>query len=266
MLEFLFCAFAVIFGAGSMEVRRFEASAAEQIKAQLQGEPKVSIQTKLSGIIDGPLGDLKMVSIRAEHFTTEGLPLFVEPERSKKGRIQELRLELRDFTLRGLRMDSLVANIPECRYDYSLAIRKRQVVLSKSGEGTGRVRILEADLASYILHKFKEIKSVEVRVADDKVRVAGRGVFLLIETDFEVIARLTSPEGKTLELSESRIFFDGKPAGSGSSKAVLQTLNPVVDLDKDLGLHGAIKVEGVKLQNGVLEAWGTTRIPTRPKL
>jgi hypothetical protein len=37
-----------------------------------------------------------------------------------------------------------------------------------------------------------------------------------------------------------------------------------VHLDEDLKLHGAIRVQGVRLQDGALEAWGETRIPEAP--
>jgi hypothetical protein len=265
MIEFFLALFGVLFGAGSMEVRRFERAAENDIRAKLQGEPKVNVQAKLNGIVDGVLGDMKEVTIRASNFTTQGLPLFTEPERSKKGRVKLLKIELTDFRLGLLRIESLSAQIPECRYDYSLAVRKRQIRLSKSGIGTGSVKIAQVDLQEYILKRFKEIKSVEVKIERDKVFVKGYGEFLLLATNFEVIARLGTPDGYNLYLTEPRIFFDGQRASDSAAQAVLKTLNPVIRLNDDLQLHGAIKVEGIRLQNGFLEAWGQTQIPILPK-
>lgn len=265
MLGFILAGLGVLFGFGSMTVDAFEKSAAKDILAKLSGpDAMVTVQTKLNGLVGGPLGDVKQATIRASHFQTAGLPLFTEPWRSKKGIVRDLRIDLKDFQLGGLAIESLTAAIPDCRYDYSLATRKRVIRLSKSGVGTGTVRIRQEALEAFILKKFHEIKSVKVRIEKDKVFVDGFGEFVLVQTNFSVIATLGSPDGKTLELQNTRIFFDGKPADDLAQRALLHTLNPVVDLNKDLKLYDAISVKGIRLLNGFLEAWGDTRIPDAP--
>ncbi len=262
---FLLAAFGVLSGAAKLEVRGFELAAGREILTKLEGPDKlVNIQTKLNGVIGGPAGDLREVTIFASHFTTPGLPLFTEPHRSKKGRIGLLKLELKDFSLKALRIESLSAAIPECRYDYALAISKRQMRLSKSGTGDGQVIILAKDLERFILYKFKEIKRVTVKIENDKVFVEGYGEFALLTTNFLVIATLASPGGRVLELANARIFFDDRPADSASSRVLLNKLNPVVDFAADLGLYDAITLKGMHLKDGVLRAWGDTKIPDLP--
>jgi len=266
MFGFLIALIGVVSGAAKLEVRAFEEAAAKEISTKLEGESKsVNIQTKLNGVIGGPLGDLKEVSIFARSFSTPGLPLFTEPDRSAYGRIGILRIELEDFTLKGLRIQSLSATIPQCRYDYGLAIAKKQMRLSRSGIGHGEVKILAPDLEKFILHKFKDIKKVAVKIEKDKVFVEGYGEFALLTTNFLVIATLEFPEGNRLELANARIFFDDKPADAASSRILLAKLNPVVHFDHDLGLLDAITLKGVKLQDGVLRGWGDTKIPVHPK-
>ena len=51
----------------------------------------------------------------------------------------------------------------------------------------------------------------------------------------------------------------------GSGTPIFDLLNPVVDLDRDLGLHGAIDVQGLRLEHNVLRVWGAARIPKRPE-
>lgn len=265
MFVFLLAAFGVICGAARLEVRGFEEAAAAEILTKLEGPNKqVNIQTKLNGIIGGPAGDLSQVTIFAQSFSTPGLPLFTEPDRSKVGRIRLLKIELTDFSLKGLRIESLKAAIPDCRYDYNLAVRKKQMRLSKSGVGEGEVTILAADLERFILHKFKDIKRVSVKIDRDKVWVEGYGEFALITTNFLVIASLGFPEGRRLELTNARIFFDDKAADAGSSRVLLSKLNPVVDFSEDLGLFDAITVDRIQLREGVLKAWGKTKIPDKP--
>lgn len=263
MLGFLIASIGLFAGWGKVTVRQFELSAAADIRSQLQGEaPLVDVKTVLSGIIDGPQGDVKLGTIRASKFSTPGLPLFVEPWRSKKGILRNLRLELDDFYLGNLRVESLRAEIPDCRYDYPLAMRKRIIRLSQSGVGTGRVTLLENDLEAFILKKFREIKTVEVTLSKGKVRVEGDGEFVLLKTRFLVIATLGSPDGSKLMLGNARIFFDGKPAEPFSADTLLKALNPVVDLKADLKLEDAIHVQGVEVGEGRLDAWGATKIPT----
>lgn len=267
MIPLILGLFGALFYFGNSEVRRFENLAARDIRASIHGDQaKVSVKTELNGLIAGPLGDLKKVTIRASNFETDGVPLFTQPELSKKGIIRSLRIELRDFTLAGLHIRELVSTIPDCRFDYTKAITKRQIRLSHSGLGRGEVVIAEKDLEAYILRKFGEIKTVTVRIRDDRVRVEGYGEFLIIKTNFAVDAKLTPVGFTKLELTDAKIFLDGKPADEISSKTLLKTLNPVVDLNKDLKLHDAILVDGITLRDGVIRGEGTTRIPTQPKI
>jgi len=254
----------LVFGLGSGEVRKFENSAASDIAAKLQGEHrKVMVRTKFDPLaVVG--GRFKSATITASDFAADGLPLFTEPEASKKGRLDELKLSLNDFTLGGLKVKRLEARIPDCRFDFGLAVKRRKIRLSKSGEGLGWVEVEEAALAAFVLHKFREIKSLKIRLDGDRAHVEGYGEFLIFNTNFVVDARLATSDGNQLMLVEAAISFDGKEADPASSEVVLKSLNPVVDLDKDLHLYGAIRVSEITMRGGILRAEGKTRIPDRP--
>lgn len=257
--------FGLLYGAGARELRRFESIAADDIRSKLEGPAvKVDVRVQPTGFIGGAWGDLAQVTIHASDFSTRGLPLFTEPDRSKKGTIGRLDIILDNFMLAGLRIEHLEASIPNCRFDFSLALRKRQIRLSRSGIGEGYVRILEKDLEAFILAKFQEIKRANVRIDKHKVFVEGYGEFLIVKTDFLVIANLEPVDGTKLALSDAYILFGGRKAEPAAAKALLDTLNPVVDLSTDLNLLDAIKVKKIRLLNGVLEAWGDVKIPDRP--
>ena len=66
---------------------------------------------------------------------------------------------------------------------------------------------------------------------------------------------------RQLALTDAEVSVDGAPASPEAASALLMALNPVVDLDKDLQLHGAIDVQKVELDRGELFATGLTRIP-----
>lgn len=250
---------------GGAMVRRFESMAAKDIRSKLKGEQVgVQIRTVPHGLLGHLSGDLDRVTIRAKHFSTEGLPLFTEPERSKRGRARRLNIELQDFMLAGLRIDSLTASIPNCRYDFGLASRKGRIRLSQSGTGEGGVTVLAADLERFILAKFHEIKRVTVHLDHGRVKVEGYGEFLIVKSEFSVDAGLVAQNGVQLMLTDAKIAFGAAPAEEAAAQTLLQTLNPVVDLDKDLHLFGAIQVKQVSLEGDRLVASGDTTIPVKP--
>lgn len=265
MIPFLLGLFGALFYFGHSEVRHFENLAANDIRARLKGEhAKVSVRTEFEGVVAGPLGDMKKVTIRASDFETPGLPLFTQPDLPKRGLIRDLRIELREFTIAGLHIQELVSDIPDCRFDYDLAIRKRKIRLSRSGVGRGEVVIRQGDLEAYILRKFGSIKRVSVRIAGGRVRVEGYGEFLILKSSFLVDAKLVAVSGTKLELADADISLDGQKADPESGRALLGLLNPVVDLTKDLKLHDAIYVDEIVLADGVIRAGGSTKIPDQP--
>ena len=65
-------------------------------------------------------------------------------------------------------------------------------------------------------------------------------------------------------LDRARITFDGVPADPMAAKVLLDVMNPVVDLDDDLGLYCAVNVETIRAENGLMIASGRTQIPEKP--
>lgn len=245
------------------EVHRFERLAASEVATKIQGSAR-EVQIRANVGPDGALGDVWHVLLAARRFDADGLPLFTEPQRSKAGLVRTLDIDLSDFSLRGLHVDRLRASIPSCRFDLSLAVRHHTFRLSRSGVGTGEVVVSDRDLGAFILRKFHEVKSVYVRVSNGRIHVEGHGEFLLLSTDFAIDAHLEARDGDKLVLSDARILFDGQPAGPEANEVLLNTLNPVVDLNRDLGLHGAMRVDRLDLSDGLIRASGAVTIPNLP--
>lgn len=248
------------------EVRLFERGAEEDIASQLGGERKsVKVHVRLDGIGGGSRGRLKSARIEARDFLVNGLPLFTEPERPQSGSIGVLELRLYNFSLRKLFIKELGADLHDCRYDLSLAKRERRVRLSRSGTGHGYAYVTADALERFLLAKYPEIKRVSVRLEKYKAFVEGYGEFLLAPSRFYVIADLQPRHGTQVWLSNAIIFLDEKRAPEETERALLNLINPVLDLDKDLGLHGALQLSRVEIRGGVLVAQGTARIPPRPQ-
>lgn len=256
---------AVLFGIGASMVREFEGAAAREIAGKLEGDhKKVSLHVTYPGLLSPALGEVGTATIRASQFRCEGLPLFTEPTRSRKGSIKHLQLDLSDFYLRDLRCSRFTADIPGCRFDFALAASQKKIRLSKSGLGTGTVELLVEDLAPYILKKYREIKAVEVSTDGKWVRVKGSGDFLVLKADFDVKAHLTTNGGQLL-LSDAIIRIDNKSTDADSEAALMNTLNPVIDFAKDLDLYDAVFARKVEIQGNKILVTGDVKIPDLPK-
>ena len=160
--------------------------------------------------------------------------------------------------------DSFTASIPNCRFDFALARSKRKIRLSRSGTGPGEVRILIKDLAPFILKKYPEIQEVTVEPEGDRVRVKGRGQFLILNASFDILARVGT-DGGTLRLEDCRIMMNGEKPDQASEQALINTLNPVIDFAKDLDLLDAVRAERVQVINNAVIVSGQVKIPEMPK-
>lgn len=242
------------------EVHRLERLAAADLAARLGGPDKwVEIRSEL-----GPevvWGDVFRVTMRGRAFTANGLPLHTEPHRSQAGHIRHLDMDFSDFVLRGLRIAHLSAKIEDSRFDLTAASRHHEFRITRSGVGRTEVAVLAPDLAAFIMRKYPQLSGVTVRFEREKIFVEGHGDFAMLAANFSVVGKLVPTAGTQLTLVFPRISINGFPANPLFAKAILNVLNPVVDLDRDLGLEGAVNLDHLALDAGVMTATGSTKIP-----
>ncbi len=254
----------LLFGVGSSEVRRFENAAAKDISGRLTGVGRqVKVRTKMDPL-QAIGGHLKSACITASDFATDGLPFFTQPEGSRRGRLDELKIELTDFELTGLRVKRLTARIPDCRFDFGLAQKKGQIRLTKSGLGLGSVEVAETALEAFVLKRFPAIQKMSIQLANGMATIEGEGRFVSFQASIKIIGKLTSFDGNSINLSSAEVLIGGRAANSAAAKAVLDFLNPVLNLDKDLKLFGALRVSEIELADGTLKASGVATIPNQP--
>ena len=75
------------------------------------------------------------------------------------------------------------------------------------------------------------------------------------------ISRVEVNGGSRLILSHARILLGNHVATPPLAKVLLDAMNPIVDLNRDLGLRGAVEIATIRLRDGVMHAEGTTTIP-----
>lgn len=253
-----------LFRLGSGEIHRFERQAALDLSSKLEGDAKkVSIQTSIGPEI--VFGEVFKARLEASDFSADGLPLFTKPKRNKFGHLKHLEMSFRHFNLRNLPIERLDVSIPDSRFDLPFAAKKHKFRLSRSGLGTCSVQITATDLASFIPKKFHEIKTVSVRFDRGMVIVEGHADLLFLTTDFFVVSHLEPTDGTKLLLTDARVLFDGERVEPAAAKILLDLLNPILDLDRDLGLHSAVHLQHIDVKSGMLNATGTTVIPDLPE-
>lgn len=247
------------------ELTRFEREAASEVASHLEPTPAtlVGVEVTPLGIVESLRGEVAHVSITAQAFSVSGLPLFTEPHLAKSGTIRRLEIVLHDFNLRGLQVEQLRARLSTCRYDLGLARSRRVLRLSESGEGPGYVRVGERALERFILHKYRNINRVSVRLDAGKILVSGQGDFGLLNVDFLVLGEIGPRNGTQLVLENARVVLDGMRADPATARGFLEAVNPVIDENRDLHLNGAMTIEQVRIRAGFIELLGTARVPER---
>lgn len=252
-------AIALTLGRGAL--REIEKNAAREIQQRIGGgDIRVKIEPDYGGVAKG---QLKTLTVYAKNFTLEGLPFTLEPERPQSGLIKQFILLMENVNLRGLRAETAAAAIPNIAYDKSLALSKRIFRLSATGVGACEIVVNETDLAAYIFRKYAPyIRRVEVDITPEQTVVSGVMALLGSEVRFRAVGKLAPREGRYLDLAEVQIEIEEVNLSPQSANLLRQFLNPIIDIERDLGLYDGLHVDEVVSELGKMKAVGKVWIPT----
>ncbi len=265
----------LLIGAGSMALAgaavietswgRMERAAELDIAGSLGvSRENVKVAAVADGLIGSAMGRVASVEISAREFRVDGNPFFCDPALSRAGRLGMLRLRLREFVVRDLPVESLEADIPGCRFALGM-LTAGEVRLSRSGEGPGTVTIAAGDLRKYMLARFKVFESLEIRLEKYKLFAKGRAAFGPVRREFEVICDVEIAGKRALVIANPIVFVEGSRARDGSAQSLVNAFNPVLDIDKDLGMAGAFDMSEIVIRDGKAVISGIARIPVRPE-
>ncbi|MFN3690458.1 MAG: hypothetical protein ACK4UU_05985 [Fimbriimonadales bacterium] len=253
--------FAIVLTLGRSALREIEKTAAREIRERLGGG-EIQVKIEPDGVDGLVQGRLRTLTVRARNFTLDGLPFTLTPERPQSGRIRQFVLLMENASLRGLRAERATAVIPEVRYDKGLALSRRVFRLSATGVGTCEIAVNEADLAAYLRRKYApSLREVAVRIAPEQTTVQGVVALLGSEVRFRAVGKLVPRDGRYLDLAEVSIEIEGADLPPESTNLLRQFLNPIIDIDRDLGLYDGLSVERVQSERGRMRARGAVWIP-----
>lgn len=258
-LPILAAAFGLLFHFGSKEVKRFENMAAGDLASHLEGDAKqVKVRIKLGSLRPGHLSE---ATIEASGFSTKTLPLWTEPRRSKEGRIDKLIIKLKDFEIGGLPMESLNIELNDCRWDFACAVKEGKIRLSRSGSGTFQATISQDGIVRYLAKRYPFVKTSSFRIETYKILFSGSLATPLGTAPFDLVAVPRLHQNSGLSLIPVYLSFSGVRTDISNEPALRRVFDPVIDVNRDFGLRGALEIESLELGLQSLGLRGKATIP-----
>src|SRR6185295_5508534 len=139
---------------------------------------------------------------------------------------------------------------PSVTLDIIREIFDDRIVLRSAGEGTAVAVVNEPGLRSFILKKYPQYKDLVVRLTPGSAYLAARASVLGLPARVEATAGIGVREGRYLDAIDPVMKLNGKEAAPSLTLSILKTLNPVLDIDRDLGLGGYIYVTRAEIGQG----------------
>jgi hypothetical protein len=245
---------------------RVQHSAERQVRDSFGATGRMGVIVAPRGFFGLEANDLYEVDIDGAGMRLDRIPFSVFPRSGWKGDIRYLRLRLRNFTLHDIPIREFRAEIPHVAYDLGHAFYRGRLVLRGAGVGNATVTLGAESVLAFIRHKkqFQQILSdVVVFVENGKIVVTGTGTFpLLGTTPFTAVGIVTAREGRYLDLDLEHTVI--KLNGVEAPISLLKSINPVVDIEEDLGLKGYFTVSQVRIDGDQLIVTGTSTLPVAP--
>ena len=262
----------VVFGLFSLFVihgslqKRVNHDAARQVMDSFNYTGTVHTKVESRGVF-GVFGNkLYSVDIMGDGLISERLPFFSTPRSGWKGSIRHLRLHLTNLTLKGLPVERFDADIPDVTYDIGQATYKDWLVIRGAGRGPGSVQIGAEGLQTFVLRKYKKLMSeVKVEFLKEGVGISGNLNLFGKPTPFSATGKLVTRDKRYLDLIQPKIEMNGKPVSEALTLTILKQINPVLDIETDLGLGGYFTLERIQFRTGHIIASGEAGIPMKSK-
>ena len=207
---------------------------------------------------------LYSVDIFGEGLVSEKLPFYAQPRSGWKGSIRHLRLHLSNITLKGLPVRQFEADIPDVTYDIGQATYKDWLVIRGAGVGPAFVKIAPVGLEKFVSAKYSKLLSeVKVVFLTESVGISGNLTLFGKLSPFSAKGRLTTRAGRYLDLVEPQMTMNGKPLSTPMTLSILKQINPVLDIESDLGLGSYFTLSNLEYALDALTVHGIAGIPKR---
>ncbi len=223
------------------------------------GELHADVKPK--GLLGLLVGSSKETLVSGRHINFESSPFKISKGTGLRANVDLLKLDFNEISVRGIPVKSLHLEIPSVSLDVVRAFVDERIFVRSAGEGTGRTTVDEHGLEVFITKKYPQINSPKVTLADGRVRLQGKFTGFGIPSDLDAIGSLEIVDGRFANLVSTTITLNGKPVVGPFMQSMLKMVNPVIDVDKDLGMGGTFYALSVEIRNGAATVYGKATVP-----
>lgn len=213
------------------------------------------------GLFGLAVGQAYRVRVFGSGFQTDTIPFRLVPGGGLRASVRHLTLDFQNVTLRNLTVRSLRADIPFVTLDANQVFWNERIVLRTAGQGRGEA-VLEAEaLRVFLARKFPALKEPRVTLLPGRAQLNAEVLLFGVRSQIEARGRLAVLEGRYILIVDPLLRVNGKETTPQFAQAALKPFNPILDIEKDLGLGGFVTVEDVEIGEGILTVRGRATVP-----
>ena len=215
------------------------------------------------GLLGMTVGQAYRARISGGGFTAESLPFRIEPGGGAVAGIRHLELDLHDIVLRDLGVQTLTADIPFVKADATKAFFDGHLRFRGAQEGTGEAILTAEQIERYLAKKRPQFQELKIRLSQGEAFISGKTALLIPGSAFEAKATVGISEGRYLNAENPTVSLNGTPMPRTMAIQLLKTVNPIIDIDKDLGLGEWLYITSAEIAEGKLTVRGRIHIPVK---
>jgi hypothetical protein len=228
------------------------------------GSSPIRVNIEPRGLFGFEVNALYSISIETSHVALNRPPFYLYPKSGWKGSIRHLFVKLRDVTVSGYPVREFTADIPSLTYDLGYAYYQGRLVVRDAGRGAGEIVLSSADLHDFIAKKYQGLFSnfsVAILPHGD-IRLSGELNFLGEQLPVDIQAKLIIMTPTSVGLTAADVRLNGRPLDVPQTALLLSRINPVVDLNSDLGIGDFFMIEQLQYKRDMLIVRGDCRLST----
>jgi hypothetical protein len=241
---------------------RLRHDAARQVREMFHNTGLVRVTAEPRGAFGLIASDAWSVDIYGEHLKTERMPFVVYPKSGWKGSIRHLRLHLDDFTLAGLPIAHLDADVPFVKFDIGEVTWKDRIVLRGAGSGPAAVQVNAAGLRHFVIQRYTQtLSDVELWFQNRKLYLSGKYALFGVSMPFIASGHLSPRAGRYVDVTDAILLLNHRPVSPQVAETILRQINPVLDIERDLGLGNTVTMTDVEIGDSEVTIHGQATIP-----
>ncbi|HVF84779.1 MAG TPA: DUF2993 domain-containing protein [Abditibacteriaceae bacterium] len=219
---------------------------------------QIDVEVKGKRGLDVVRGKFKSVRLTMTGGSASGASLFpiaAVAKANKAGRIGRVAVQLRDFDLDGLRIESADLNWADVVYDWGALRKTSQMNFVSAGPANARILIPVASLQTLLLQRVKDIQNPKMSLQNGRILVSGTRPAPIFETPlpFTLSARPEVRNQTEIWLSDVQATFAGSPLPPALLSGLTEKFNPVYRFSLSDKWPFSMNITRLNAQNDKLE-------------